>query len=322
MRIAASYTATPDDWGLAWSHAISRALSSKYRSAFTVVDRRVNGVNSRVLSARPITMRPALASWTSHPCRSAIVLLAIHLMLQASAGAQAKHDDGVDCDKALLALARGENGYQTRNEWCEGLYAKSVASGDVLSLIGLSQTLASHAEVSDVLLSWSNSTTDSIWIAAESTRPNRQYGMTVRKSANTRSHTWPLGYAKQEGLGASDFAYKAWRLVQIRNRTDTIYLPLKLSIGSGSSYTAVVVASTTLAALEYRIGELGTDGLVRRWIVPGTNASETRIPQRSLIPIAIPANAQPGILKITLGGETLGGDPVSLNVLLELPRRP
>jgi hypothetical protein len=250
---------------------------------------------------------------------------ALALLLSATLGApvHGQRTQPAPCDTTGFALAHGENGYRVLGDHCEGVIGRRVAAGATLSLVSLTEGApGTTGQVREVHIAWSPPRlADSVWLFIESLNRPPLYRASAVRSGASSSFDWLLDGARAAGHSANDFGYLAW-VSNPRLPLRRLYVPLSFGAVTADSLTARVVSLTALTDVRLGVGELGDDGLVRRWLFQDRVIPGSFFPKSQPFSVAIPKSSQGRLLKAVVTAGTGAGETVSLDFVFGSPSSP
>jgi hypothetical protein len=228
------------------------------------------------------------------------------------------------CDSTLRKLARGDNGYQSRGDRCEGLYARQVGEGGSLILVAIVRSDDDSLVNADKLrISWAQVGIDSIALVVRSTHPRIFYIMNTVRPGRGNAYDWPIDVARAEGLTPSDFGFLAWYPKSIRSDANRVYLPVQVSASGGpepaGDFNVVVVPTTDLREVAVSADELQADGVVSRQLFHDRRLSGTYFPADTRIHIPLPSD-RGQVLRLSIGALSTTGVPITLEIVVKSPQ--
>ena len=259
--------------------------------------------------------RPATALLAACCCLAILPALGVRGLAQAPGAPP------VACDSLLLNLAQGENGYQQRDEWCEGVHAQQVNEGGSLLLVAVVKAPAEGLRSASALrISWPDLPGERIRLYARSHHPRISYTATTVRNGASGAIGWLLDRSRSENLTAADFGFLG-SLVRQTATGDTVYVPLQIATADqppAGDYHIVVVPTAPLKSLHLSVGVLGGNGLVTRWVFQDSLIGSNS-PRDTPINVPLPRGQGTSLLKVSLGGVTTVDEPVSRPLVVRSP---
>ena len=263
-----------------------------------------------------LPVRPATALLVACSCLAILPALGVRGLAQAPGAPP------VPCDSLLVMLAQGDNGYQQRGEWCEGIHAQQVNEGGSLLLVAVVKAPGEGLRSASALrISWPDLPGERIRIYARSHHPRVSYTATTVRDGVSGAIGWVLDRSRSENLTAADFGFLG-SLVRQTATGDTVYVPLQITTADqppAGDYQIVVLTTAPLRSLHMSVGLLGNDGLVTRWIFQDRRIGSNPHPRDTPINVPLPRGQGTSLLKISLGGVTTADEPISRALVVRSP---
>jgi hypothetical protein len=152
------------------------------------------------------------------------------LVLAASRVLAQGTSSSLPCDSSLVQLAARVNGYQSRGDRCEGVYARQVA-GTTLFLSSFTETFEPYDLASDdpLIIRWGAHSDSGIQLRAETIKAGLYYRMDTRAAPRDSLYRWPNRILSSERLAKSDLGVLGWTRITLGGRRRIAYVPLAIT---------------------------------------------------------------------------------------------
>lgn len=157
-------------------------------------------------------------------------LIGVWLVVSASRAVAQATPARLPCDSSLLQLAAPVNGYQSRGDRCEGVYARQVA-GTTLFLSSFTESFEKYDLTSDdpLVIRWTARPDSGVQLRAETIKAGRYYRMDARTAPSDSAFRWPNRILSSERLAKSDLGVLGWTRVSVAGRRRVAYVPLSVT---------------------------------------------------------------------------------------------
>jgi hypothetical protein len=212
------------------------------------------------------------------------------------------------CAQFGLSPTGGANGYQWRDNRCEGVFAQSVGGTLDVRLISFARGLAvlNPQDAKTLRVTWPAAPprSEPVQIRAISLRFRHYYRMDATAPASVTSFGWATDALRSERLTGAELGVVGWTSMPVGKQ---VYLPLSVE-GAAAPLEARLVAGTELRELYYSVRQLTPEGKAGRIAVAEKERGLSSYPAGRAIPLALPAGLEAGFyrLDVSATGKTSG----------------
>lgn len=185
-------------------------------------------------------------------------------LLTAATLASAPAPPDSACDRQLKPPSADPNAYSPRDDRCEGIYFREVASTTLL-VAGLTESMVDldPATAKALLLEWTAPAGEALHIRARALRHRLYYQMDTLQPAASGSYAWPTGLLARFNLRSKELGLLAWTPRTVGGATRDVYVPLRLRQAAGSrspTYQLSLLPGVELAEVFITLSSVGADG--------------------------------------------------------------
>jgi hypothetical protein len=249
-------------------------------------------------------------------CRTGAVALVgmLTLVPPRSGGAQE-----VPCDRGLLELAHGPQGYAPHGDRCEGIYAQQV-SGTVLRVASLTESFEEYELMSgtDLTVEWTAPGDSAVRLRAQGVEQDLYYRMDAIRPTGSRSYHWPTDVLAAQHIARGDIGALGWTRYSLGGVERDVYVPLRIrqhhadNSTSTNAYDLVLLPTVTLREVYLTLAVVGPDGLRSNMIRNGEPLGIGYYPAERPVKIRLGGFGATGIYYLEIGAELESGGAVTL----------
>jgi hypothetical protein len=265
------------------------------------------------LGAEIVAMR--VDSWR-YRRRTGAVALAGTLMLVTPLSGSVQE---VPCDKGLLVLARGPQGYAPHGDRCEGIYAQQV-SGTILRVASLTASFEEYELMSgtDLTVEWTAPGDSAVRLRAQGVEQELYYRMDTSRPPESRSYHWPSDVLAAQHIARGDIGVLGWTRCSLGGVARDVYVPLRIrqhhaaDSTSTNAYDLVLLPAVTLKEVYLTLAVVGPDGLRSQVLRNGEPLDVGYYPAERPVKIRLGGFGATGIYYLEIGAELESGGAVTL----------
>ena len=213
---------------------------------------------------------------------------------------------------------RYQLGYRQRDDRCEGVYIRNVASG-MLDIVSFTAHFADFdlQSATAVPLIWYSASPAAVHVRVVSLRDRLYYRMDTLRPESTDSYLWPTDILSALRLANNELGVLAWTTQQIGNDSRRVYLPVAVgrsAISPTEPYQLLLLPERELREVFLTLAPLRSDGSMDTPLVNGQRIRSGYLPAGRPVPVDMPALPVSGLYYLELGARLREGGAATVEM--------
>lgn len=225
------------------------------------------------------------------------------------------------CDPQLRQSTDDPYGYRLRNDRCEGIYIREVASTPLL-VASLTESVEDFDLTvnQNLVVEWTapGPASADIHLRALALRHRLYYRMDTIRAAGSASYVWPPNLLATLNLHRSDLGIVAWTSYVQGNTKRDVYLPLRIrqqgAANKSHGYQLTLLPGVDLAEVFVSLAPTKPDGSPGAFIKKDQALGYGYYPAERGITLSIPELKTPGVYYLEIGATLRDGSSSTAQV--------